>query len=434
MDATAGARSAAGELRRRLRVARGLAEIELPERISARVGRRLSAPARRRAIARAKRRVPPLERWEQIPERTFARYSSGGSAVRIERLLDLVPPGSRILDIGIGSGYITGVLLRDLHPAHYCGVDLRESFTEATRGMIAANDLGDRPVELVVSDVFELDRDFWRDHDFDVVLLLEMLEHLKDPTGALRAIATAVDPGTAILFTVPLSGRLEWVWGHRSIFDRRRLQRICTDAGLRIERAEPVQSTWSLLVTTATGAGTAPAHAREAGYTFKRVSVRKPAATYRRPTDGPDVELDSSSSQLRCVVRAADGHAGGGVRLRMPNPRLVRLDLSLDPPAGARRLRVSGVDKSGRERLAWVGDGADPAVGRRTTYVLRPGKTEGALASEGAGNPEGVTWIEVSVEAQPGAGVALTVHRAGYVGGGPAPDAATSGNRGPLPE
>jgi 2-polyprenyl-3-methyl-5-hydroxy-6-metoxy-1,4-benzoquinol methylase len=369
----------------RLRVGLGLLRIGLHERVGERAGRRLSAPARRLAIARAVRRVPPLRRWEQIPDRTFARYIEGGNAVRIARVLDLVPAGRRILDIGIGHGYVAGVLLRDRRPSHYCGVDLREARTEATRAMIEANDLGDRPVELVVRNIIDIETDFWRHHNPEMVLLLEVLEHLSDPAAALRAIAAAVRPGTRVLFTVPLYGRLERIWGHRSIFDRRRLERLCQQAGLVIERAEPLQSTWSLVLARKVGEPIeAPRGEPDAGYTFSRVPVRP-----------------------------GDARPDGGVRLKMPNPRVVRLELSLDPPGRARQLRIRGLDESASPRLEWAGP-ADP--GRRTTYVLRPGKPARSLAASPGGDVEAVAWIDVSAVPGPGSDLTLTVHRAAYIG------------------
>jgi 2-polyprenyl-3-methyl-5-hydroxy-6-metoxy-1,4-benzoquinol methylase len=367
----------------RLPVGLGLLWIGLHERVGERVGRRLSAPARRLAIARAVRRVQPLRRWEGIPDRTFARYTEGGNAVRIARVRDLVPAGRRILDIGIGHGYVAGVLLRDRRPSHYCGVDLREARTAATRAMIEANDLDDRPVELVVRNILEVDSDFWRHHDPEMVLLLEVLEHLSDPAAALRAIGAGVRPGTRVLFTVPLYGRLERIWGHRSVFDRRRLEWLCQHAGLVIERAQPLQSTWSLVLARKVSGSIEAPRGESVGYTFSQVPVRP-----------------------------GDARPDGGVRLRMPNPRVVRVELSVDPPGRARQLRIQGLDESGSPRVEWAGP-ADP--GRRTTYVLRPGKPARSLAASPGGDVEAVAWIDVSAVPEPGTDLTLTVHRAAYV-------------------
>lgn len=375
------------ELRRRLRVGWGLRRIELQERVGDRTARRLTTLTRRWAIARAARRVMPLRRWERIPERTFARHVRGGNAVRVARVRQLVPAGRRILDIGVGHGYVAGVLLRDRRPSHYCGVDLRGARIDATRAMIEANDLGDRPVELVVRDIFDVDAEFWRHHDPEVVLLLEVLEHLSDPAAALCAVAGAVRPGTRILFTVPLYGRLERVWGHRSVFDRRRLERLCRQAGLVIDRAEPLQSTWSLVLARAAGEPVSSLRSEsDVGYTFSRVAVR------------PD-----------------DVRPDGRVRVRMPNPRVVRLDVSLEPPGEAARLRIQGLDESGSPRLEWAGP-ADP--GERHTYVLRPGKPARSLAPIRDADAEEVTWIEASVGSEPGTDLAFTVNRAAYIDAG----------------
>ena len=363
----------------------GLRRIEIHERLDEATARRLTALGRRWAIARAVRRVPPLRRWEQIPEHTFARFRGGGNAVRIARVLDLIPAGRRILDIGIGHGYVAGVLLRDRRPSHYCGIDLRQVRTDATRSMIEANGLGDRRVDLVVRDILDLDEDFWRRQDPEVVLLLEVLEHLSDPDAPLGAIAAGVRPGTGILFTVPLYGRLERVWGHRSVFDRRRLEQLCRQAGLVIERAEPLQGTWALVLARAGGEPASPRTGPEPGYTFCRVAT------------------------------PSDTAGSNGVRLRMPNPRIIRLDIGLEPPGRARQLRIRGLDESGRSRLEWR---LRAGPSGRATYVLRPGKTARVHARRQRSDSEAIAWIDVSAESEPAAGLALTVHRAAYVEAG----------------
>lgn len=328
------------------------------------------------------RRVKPLRRSASIPADTFARYATGGSAVRIARLLDLVVPGSRILDIGVGHGYVGGVLLRDRAPDHYCGVDLRPAFIEHTRGTLAANGLADGPVELVASDIFDLDEAFWRRHEPDVVLMLEMLEHVTDPARALRAVAAAVEPGARVIFTVPLHGRLDSVWGHRSTFDRARLMRLCRYAGLAIEKAEPLQSTWALIAARASG--TQPPQRdtdSEPGFTFEFL--------------GP---------------KAATEQADGSIRIPVREPRVLRLRLSVAAPPGA-TLAIRGLDAAANELVRWQGP-AERA--ERKTYLLRPGQDADGLRSQGARDPRGIHSVEVA--ARPGGpDAAVAVHRAAFV-------------------
>jgi 2-polyprenyl-3-methyl-5-hydroxy-6-metoxy-1,4-benzoquinol methylase len=414
------------ELRRRVRVARGLARIERHERAGEKTGRKLTARARQRASAGHS--LAPLHKWEKVSDRSYAAYTREASVARISRLLELIPPGSRILDIGIGFGYVTGILLRDLDPSYYCGVDLRDTFLDATRDMIAHNELDDRVVELEILDIFDIDEDFARRHDPDVVLLLEVLEHVADPAGALRAVAAAVRPGTTVMFSVPLRGRLDGVWGHASVFDSDRLRRICEEAGLQIERAEPIHSTWSLIVATTGGAppgsddDSVPDRDEgdgDSGYTFSTVPVNGPPKRYRRPSDGPNVKIRSSRAYLRCVVRPRDGDRTGGVRLKMPNPRVARMEISVRPPDRVRSLRIQGLDEAGTPRLEWAisNDATGRRIGERTTYVLRPGERARDLDASGAKDAQGVRWMEVTAEPEPDAKkLVLTVHRAAYLG------------------
>lgn len=301
-------------LRRGLRARWGLLRIDLHERVA----QRLTIPLRRRATASAARTMPPLRKWDGVPERTFVRHVAGENAVRVARLVDLVPPGRRIVDIGVGHGYVAGVLLRDRRPAHYCGIDLREVRTDAVRAMIAANDLGDRSVELVVRDVLDLGEEFWHRQSPDLVLLLEVLEHLPDPAAILRAIAAAVRPGTSVLFTVPLYGRLEHVWGHRSVFDRARLERLCHLAGLQIERARPISGMWSLILARASGEAVESLRGEpDPSYTFAPPRPRRPG----RPRRGGETQrAGAACREARHRRRPTRRRATAGD----PRPRSVR--------------------------------------------------------------------------------------------------------------
>lgn len=151
-----------------------------------------------------------------------------------------------------------------------------------------------------------------------------------------------------------------------------------------IERAEPLQSTWSLAL----------------------------ARTTREPVESPHGEPDAGYTFSRVAVRPDDVRPDGRVRLRMPNPRVVRLDIGLEPPARARWLRIRGLDEAGSPRLEWAGP-ADPA--NRATYVLRPGKPARSLAPSGEADAEAVRWIEVSAGPGPRTELTFTVHRAAYI-------------------
>lgn len=80
----------------------------------------------------------------------------------------------------------------------------------------------------------------WRER-WDVIFLLDVLEHLPDDAGALREVAAALRPGGTILVTMPA---LDCFWSyndevahHQRRYDRAGLRRLAERAGLRLVQA-----------------------------------------------------------------------------------------------------------------------------------------------------------------------------------------------------
>lgn len=408
-------------IRHRIQVAWGLGRVELQERLGEIYGRKLTALSRRMEVAAARKRVKPLNRWKRISDTSFAEYTNDASIVRIHKLQELIPRNARILDIGIGFGYITGVVLRDTQPSYYCGIDLKELFPDATRDMLEHNGLLDSNVALEVRNVFEIDQSFGDRHKPNVVLMLEVLEHIEDPAKALRAVAGAVEPHTRFIFTVPMHGRLDGVWGHVSVFDRARLQRICRSAGLTIERVEPLHNTWSFVVARLSRSGVPLDESvdfddSKSSNTFSAVPITGHPEQYRRGSDRSSVKLDRKRGRLHCQVRASAEGVSGGVRLEIRNPRVVRLELSAEPSHGIRELRIECLDDVGQTRVAWSANGSAWAEhAQRRTYVLRPGhRTEGLHRHED-NDVSGIRWFDVSVKSEANTELTFTVHRIAYI-------------------
>jgi SAM-dependent methyltransferase len=384
-------------------------------------GENLTRRRRKRELVQASADVAPLGKWGAISQQSYDVYTRGPNLVRLKRLVDHVPPRSRLLDIGIGYGYVTGVLLRDTEPAYYCGVDLKDTYLEATRKMIKANELDPSPVELEVLDLYEVTSDFLRRHNPDLILLLEVLEHVSDPHKALSTLAAVAGAGTQLLFTVPLYGRLEGVWGHLSLFDRDRLERICDASGLQIDRAEPIANQWAMVVASVLPGET---KAREdepnpEAYSFVTIPTDGDPQEYRRPADEAEVSAVPRRAYIDCEIAmdgGAEGPGQGGIRLPVSAPGIMRLELSLEPPDGAGSLSIRGLTAEGEVKLHWRAGGAGRRFdGTRTTYVLKPGRNSRALRPIGAADPSEVRWLEVVVELDPGERVELKLHRAAYV-------------------
>ena len=137
-----------------------------------------------------------------------------------------LPPGARILDAGCGSGRNMVELARR---GSVSGVELSGASVELAR----ARGVG----EVIAGSVLELP---FADASFDLIVSLDVIEHLEDDLAALREFRRTIAPGGALLITVPA---YQWLWsGHDEInyhhrrYTRRTLQRVAERAGWRQAR------------------------------------------------------------------------------------------------------------------------------------------------------------------------------------------------------
>jgi len=141
----------------------------------------------------------------------------------IERLG--LPAGARILDAGCGSGRNMVELARH---GSVTGVELSDASVELARerdsGEVLEGSVMDMPID---------------DDTFDLVVSLDVIEHLDDDVGALRELRRVTRPGGALLVTVPA---YQWLWSghdeinhHRRRYDRATLLAAADDAGWSCE-------------------------------------------------------------------------------------------------------------------------------------------------------------------------------------------------------
>lgn len=127
---------------------------------------------------------------------------------RLQRLKPFVLPGSRILDVGCGLGYCYE-LLRDRSYFYY-GADEKEEL------LVLARFLYENTTNVFGS----LDRDV--DGFFDVVLLLELLEHVGDPESLIQEMGVYLRVGGRLIITTPNACSAYNVlrnWKHRNSLD-----------------------------------------------------------------------------------------------------------------------------------------------------------------------------------------------------------------------
>jgi SAM-dependent methyltransferase len=105
-------------------------------------------------------------------------------------------PGSRVLEVGCGTGAQTVTLARNNPGAHIIALDRSEISLEHARARVEAAGLHN--VELNCEELFALP---FAPHSFDHLFVCFVLEHLPDPVAALRTLYPLLGPrGTITVF------------------------------------------------------------------------------------------------------------------------------------------------------------------------------------------------------------------------------------------
>lgn len=108
-------------------------------------------------------------------------------------LVDAIPHGSRVLDVGCSGGYLA-VALREERGASVLGVEPDPAAAEAARR---------RGVEVVVGSVEDRAVPAGLRGPFDAVVCGDVLEHVVDPWGTLAALTRLLRPGGRAVVSLP---------------------------------------------------------------------------------------------------------------------------------------------------------------------------------------------------------------------------------------
>jgi len=138
-----------------------------------------------------------------------------------------LPEGARILEVGCGTGHNFEMLKR------FGRLDALEVDGEA-RALSSkrlGHAVGDAPLPELTG---------VPDRTYDLIALLDVLEHVDNRTESLRSMATKLTPNGKILVTVPA---YQWMWSahdrahhHKLRYSKRTLRRDAEAAGLRVRK------------------------------------------------------------------------------------------------------------------------------------------------------------------------------------------------------
>ncbi len=142
-----------------------------------------------------------------------------------DSVLEYVRPGAKVLDFGAGPGTFA-----DLMAESGVKVDCLEP---------------DKSLQRLLSDKGHhvIDYDSWTEQtgSYDVIYLLNVLEHIKNDQEAAEQIAALLRPGGRVIVYVPayemLFSAMDYKVEHFRRYRRPQLQRIVRNTGLRIERS-----------------------------------------------------------------------------------------------------------------------------------------------------------------------------------------------------
>jgi SAM-dependent methyltransferase len=140
---------------------------------------------------------------------------------------DVRPPNdAQILEIGCGTGHNLAML------AQFGTVEASELEPQARK--LASARLG-RPIAAAALP----DLSMYRDSHFDLIALLDVLEHVEDDHAALTAIHSRLKPGGKLLVTVPAN---RWMWSahdaahhHFRRYTKKELVEAARAAGMQVD-------------------------------------------------------------------------------------------------------------------------------------------------------------------------------------------------------
>lgn len=156
------------------------------------------------------------------------------------------PDGARILEVGCGTGHNLSML------AKFGTVEATELDDNARALATERSGLAIRRAALP-------DLSMFPEASFDLVALLDVLEHVEDDSGSLAAIGTRLKPGGSLLVTVPAN---PWMWTahdvahhHHRRYRKAELESAAREAGYEIGLLSPFNSLLFPLIAAVRAAG-----------------------------------------------------------------------------------------------------------------------------------------------------------------------------------
>jgi SAM-dependent methyltransferase len=137
-----------------------------------------------------------FERMAELDEQHWWFVARRRILASVIRRLVRPPSGARVLEVGCGTGHNLA-MLGEFGKVDACELDA------VARGL-ASDRLGRPVLEARLPDL-----SMFAEGSYDLIALLDVLEHVPDDRGSLEAIQRLLKPGGALVLTVPAN---PWMW------------------------------------------------------------------------------------------------------------------------------------------------------------------------------------------------------------------------------
>jgi 2-polyprenyl-3-methyl-5-hydroxy-6-metoxy-1,4-benzoquinol methylase len=175
------------------------------------------------------------------------QVATHGLGLSMTMMIDRVPRGARVLDVGCASGYLAGPL-GELRGCRYVdGIELNALDAEAARATCRTVAVGSAEDEATWAQL---------EGPYDAILFGDVLEHLRQPERALSHARALLAPGGVVISSIPnvahysiraslLEGNFEYADSgildrtHLRFFTKKSMIALIESCGYEVVRCDP---------------------------------------------------------------------------------------------------------------------------------------------------------------------------------------------------
>lgn len=185
-----------------------------------------------------------LHKWPTIRNDTWKIFHDWANTARIKQLIPYIHRADSILELGCGYGYSAGIILKNILPMWYVGVDIDTTAIKSCNEMLTTNKISGN-YSFIVGDMTKI-------HSYakrpSLILCTETLEHVKDYNRALDIILSLVSTDARAIISVPRYNKLTAVQGHINNFNNEFFPNIFFKRGFKLMKELSICNMWNFYV------------------------------------------------------------------------------------------------------------------------------------------------------------------------------------------